>query len=374
MMRPATPTAPSLPTPGSTVSPLLGPASVLQSAAWQEFQRSLGRPAHRFHGTGWQALVIEERTAVGPLWYAPYGPVVEHPSVLPRALASLRDTARDHGMSWLRVEPQCPPRIGASFSDTVSRQNATAASLAAGLRSLGAQPAPRDIQPAFTRWVDLTRSPEEILKAMTGTNRNLWRRHRDKGITLASSHRVEAAEEVVELLHRTAGRNGFTAQSGDYLRTAARSLGPTENCTAYTSTVDGTVVSALLTYDSPTTRIFAHSGMDAGVRKLRPNQPLIAQAMLDAAEQGLAVADLFGIAPPNDPDHPWAGFSSFKRSFGGADVALGGTWDVPVSASRYGAYRVLRTARDTASTARARVRTAVKERARTTRGGAKPQG
>ena len=371
MMRPATPTAP--PAPGSTSSPFLGPASVLQSAAWQEFQSALGRTAHRFHDADWQTLVVEEHTAVGPLWYAPYGPVLEHPSLLPQALAALREAARDHGISWLRVEPQCPPRIGSAFADTVRRQNATAASLCAGLRSLGARPAPRDIQPAFTRWVDLTRAPESILKDMTGTNRNLWRRHRDKGITLASSHRVEAAEEVVELLHRTAGRNGFTAQSGDYLRTAARSLGPTENCTAYTSTVDGTVVSALLTYDSPTTRIFAHSGMDAGVRKLRPNQPLIAQAMLDAAEQGIAVADLFGIAPPNDPNHPWTGFSAFKRSFGGADVALGGTWDVPVSLPRYGAYRVLRTARDTASSARARVRTAVRERRHTARTGTEGQ-
>lgn len=372
MMQPATPTAP--PVPGSTASSLLGPASVLQSAAWQEFQGALGRTAHRFHDAGWQALVVEERTAVGTLWYAPYGPVLEHPSLLPQALAVLRGAARDHGMSWLRVEPQCPPRLSSVFTDLVQRQNATTASLSAGLRSLGARPAPRDIQPAFTRWVDLTRAPEAILKDMTGTNRNLWRRHRDKGITLASSRRVEAADDVVELLHRTAGRNGFSAQSGDYLRTAARILGPTENCTAYTSTVDGTVVSALLTYDSPTTRIFAHSGMDAGVRKLRPNQPLIAQAMLDAAEQGLAVADLFGIAPPNEPDHPWAGFSAFKRSFGGADVALGGTWDVPVSTSRYGAYRALRTARNTASSARARVRAVVQERKRTSRAGVEQQG
>ena len=354
MMRPATPSAPPALIPGSTPSPLLGPASVLQSVVWREFQGSLGRITHCLGDPGWQALVIEERTAVGSLWYAPYGPVLEHPSVLPHALAGLREAARGHGMSWVRVEPQCPPRMGTAFTDTVQRQNATAASLSAALRASGARRAPRDIQPAFTRWVDLTRTPEAILKDMTGTNRNLWRRHGDKGITISSSHRVEAADAVIDLLHRTAGRNGFTAQPGDYLRTAARSLGPTESCTAYTSSVNGTVVSALLTYDSPTTRIFAHSGMDAGVRKLRPNQPLIAQALLDAAAQGQVVADLFGTAPPDDPNHPWSGFSSFKRSFGGADVALGGTWDVPVSRSRYAAYRALRSARDVASAARRR--------------------
>ena len=62
-------------------------------------------------------------------------------------------------------------------------------------------------------------------------------------------------------------------------------------------------------------------------RKLRPNQPLVTRALLDAREAGLVTADLFGIAPPDQPDHPWSGFSAFKRSFGGHDIAHLGTWE-----------------------------------------------
>ena len=335
---------------------LLGPSSVLQAEPWQHFQAGLSRRTHTLDGAGWHALVVEERSRAGVVWYTPYGPVLAHPELLPEALRELRYAARDHSVAWLRVEPQVSSPVGTAFAAAVQRQNATAPAITAGLRRLGARPSPRDIQPAYTRWVDLTREPEQILAAMTGTNRNLWRRHRDKGITLASDSHPDAAEAVIELQHRTAGRKGFTAHSEDYLRTAARSLGATGNSTAYTSSVDGTVVSALLTYDSPTTRIFAHSGMDASMRKLRPNQPLIAQALLDAAEQGLAIGDLFGIAPLSDPTHPWTGFSAFKRSFGGADVALGGTWDVPVSSPRYTAYRAARRARDEAGSARTRAR------------------
>lgn len=340
---------------------LLGPSSMLQSEPWERFQTDLGRSTHRLHGPGWDALVVEERSRAGRIWYAPYGPVLEHPAALTDALEALREAARAESVGWLRVEPQLPAPAQTPFRNAVQRQNATAASLVALLRAHGARPAPRDIQPAHTRWVDLTRPPEAILKAMTGTNRNLWRRHRDKGLTLSSSSHPSAADAVIELLHRTAGRKGFTAQTSEYLRTAARSLGPSGSCTAYLSSVDGTVVSALLTYDSPTTRIFAHSGMDAAVRKLRPNQPLIAQALLDAAAQGQSVGDLFGIAPLSRPDHPWTRFSAFKRSFGGADVALGGTWDVPVSGARYAAYRGMRRARDGAVQLRARARTAVSE-------------
>lgn len=105
-----------------------------------------GPPTHLFSGPGWHALVVEETSRSGRLWYAPYGPVLTHPS---------------------------------------------------------------------------------------------------------------GAHAVIELLHHTAGRRGFTAHGSDSLRTAARVLGETGSCTAFTSSVGGTVVSALLPYDSPTTWVFA---------------------------------------------------------------------------------------------------------------------
>lgn len=149
---------------------------------------------------------------------------------------------------------------------------------------------------------------------------------------------------MIELQHCTAGRKGFTAHSEDYLRHRRPQPGRHGNSTAYTSSVDGTVVSAPLTYDSPTTRIFAHSGMDASMRKLRPNQPLIAQALLDAAEQGLAIGDLFGIAPLSDPTHL---VDRVQRVQTPRRCGRGPGRHVDVSVSpRYTAYRAARRARD----------------------------
>ncbi|MEV8158674.1 hypothetical protein [Kocuria salsicia] len=150
------------------------------------------------------------------------GPALAHPELLPDAVRELRSAAREHSVAWLRVEPQVPSPVGTAFAAAVQRQNATTPAIAAGLHRLEARPAPRDIQPAYTRWVDLTREPEQTLAAMTRTSRNLWRRHGDKVIALASDSRPDAAEAVIELQHRTIGRKGFTAQSADYLRTAAR--------------------------------------------------------------------------------------------------------------------------------------------------------
>ncbi len=41
--------------------------------------------------------------------------------------------------------------------------------------------------------------------------------------------------------------------------------------------------------------------------------------MLWAKARGYAWYDLYGIAPPGQPEHQWAGFSSFKRKLGGQD-------------------------------------------------------
>ena len=52
--------------------------------------------------------------------------------------------------------------------------------------------------------------------------------------------------------------------------------------------------------------------------------------------------DLWGVAPADQPDHKWAGFTAFKKSFGGREVAYPGTWDLPVRKIRYGAYQFAR--------------------------------
>ena len=46
--------------------------------------------------------------------------------------------------------------------------------------------------------------------------------------------------------------------------------------------------------------------------------------MADAKEKGLKHVDLWGVAPEDQPDHKWAGFTAFKKSFGGREDRLPG--------------------------------------------------
>ena len=100
-------------------------------------------------------------------------------------------------------------------------------------------------------------------------------------------------------------------------------------------------------YDSEDTRTYAHASMSFEHRRLSANNPLVSTMMLDAKAKGLKRFDMFGIAPEGEPNHPWAGFTGFKKSFGGYPVTLPGTWDLPVHALPYKAYRWAYSARDT---------------------------
>ena len=65
---------------------------------------------------------------------------------------------------------------------------------------------------------------------------------------------------------------------------------------------------------------------------------MVTNLILDAKAKGLKYVDLFGIAPEDEPDHEWAGFTKFKKSFGGESVTYPGTWDVPVNTAGYKVY------------------------------------
>ena len=54
------------------------------------------------------------------------------------------------------------------------------------------------------------------------------------------------------------------------------------------------------------------------------------RTILDGREKAMRWFDFWGIAPPDEPDHNWAGITEFKRGFGGEPRSYAGTWEVTV--------------------------------------------
>lgn len=312
----------------------------LQSPQWAQFQRALGRTVHEQSGPGWRFLAIEESNPAGKLLYSPYGPVAESLTAFDAALAALTDLARTSGAVFVRVEP-----VTAGF---------TAAEAGTVLRSRGLQPAPVSQQPELSWIVDVDRDFKDVLADMKPANRNLYRNIHKKGVTFRSSQDPAEISILLEFLHMTAARNGFKPQSDEYLSQVARSLMPAGAATLFIAELDGRPIAAALAYDSADTRTYAHAALDDTHRKLSAGIPLLVTLIADAQAKGLKHVDLWGVAPADQPDHKWAGFTAFKKSFGGREIAYPGTWDLPVRKVRYGSYQLARKGAQLARTLRAR--------------------
>lgn len=133
----------------------------------------------------------------------------------------------------------------------------------------------------------------------------------------------------------------------EYLMAQANALLPTKDAALYLATVeeDGTekVASADFVLADESTVLFMHNGTDTAYYKTGVNVIMQVQIVHDACEQHKRSCDFYGIAPKDSgPDHPWAGFSAFKRSFGGGYRHYLGTWEKPIKPLQYAAYDLAR--------------------------------
>ncbi|OMH35027.1 peptidoglycan bridge formation glycyltransferase FemA/FemB family protein [Tersicoccus sp. Bi-70] len=327
--------------------------TILQDPAWLAVQRDLGHDVLDLEGPGWHARGVLQQRRVGSFLYCPYGPVVEDPAALTDAVTALTAEARRAGAWFLRLEPM-PDGDGLEAD-----RGGAVVRLRQLLADRGGRMSPSDVQPRRTRVIDLRRPADELLADMTGSIRTIYRNGHKKGLTVEASQDPADIAILLGFLELTARRKNIRTHPEQYLRQVAETLMPLDAAQLYVTRQHGTPVCAALVYDSPTERTFAHAAVPVEHRRLRPNQPLIVQAILDARERGQHVADLFGIAPTDDPTHPWAGFTAFKRSFGGVDVEHTGTWDLPVRSGAYGLYRQARQAIDASRQGRRRVQHAV---------------
>lgn len=296
--------------------------SFLQSSAWQAFQEALGRTTYTDSGKNWQYLAVKESGTLNTRIYSPYGPVCADAVSFDSAVTSLKSIAKSEGVTFIRVEPQ---------------RNITAKQL----RDRGFRPVTyQQLQPAHTQIIDLGKSNDELLAAMSQNTRNITRNYGNKGVTIRASYDPAEISILTSLLAKVAARNHITPHSDDYFRAQAETLMPLKAAVLYVAEFEGAPIAATLVYDSEDTRTYAHAAASDEHRKLNAGTALVGQMILDAKEAGLKYFDLYGIADSDDPRHPWAGFTKFKKSFGGEPVTYPGAWDFPIHKWKYRLYRM----------------------------------
>jgi lipid II:glycine glycyltransferase (peptidoglycan interpeptide bridge formation enzyme) len=301
---------------------------LLQSAEWADFHESLGTKVIRHQSKNGNFIAFFERShgKVGKLLsrlYLPYGPYAEDVKQLKVLLKDAERLARDHKADYIRVEP-----VGLSVE-------------AKTMNALGYEKRQKSSQPEHTNIVDLrNKSIDEIIASMNATNRNLWRANagRQDGLTFTVSYEATATKPLIDMMQTTAERLGVVFHDAAYTVKMVESLGPKKACgIVYASHGGKELAGAQFVVDEEAkTLYYLHAGSYFEARTYNAGNLLLTYLILLAHERGLDFVDLFGVAPKDAPkDHPYAGFSSFKRSFGGVDVEYSGTWEKGLNKLKY---------------------------------------
>lgn len=292
-----------------------------QSAAWEAFQLSLGRKVFHRTGDGWEYRAILEPARFGmSRLYCPYGPTATSRRALRTALASLRALARSQHAAFVRIQP-----LGSEFSS-------------ADMKRYGAHKIPYS-QPAHTWVVDTARPSDEILADMKQNNRNLYRTAAKKGLVYEKSTNPEDIVYLTTLLHGVAAHNQITVHSDTYFQQQAAALLPLGAASIHLIRYKDEVIAAALVYKDEHTYYYGHAAADHEHRKLGASTALLAHIIIDAHDSGKETCDLYGITTSEDPAHRWAGFTRFKKSFGGHQLDLSETYEYPIDHLRHYAYR-----------------------------------
>ena len=298
----------------------------LQSRAWARSQSRMGTPTLYASGDGWMWLGVMHR--IGPFrrLYIPYGPQVRDTDTLCAALGVAVSSARTHRCHFVQFEPW-------------SRQTLDPARC--GARRV------RPRQAEYTRVIRLDVDEAQLRGALSKGHRSAITAAERKGIVVEPSSSPAAFNDFVHMLRDTSDRTGMPIYDDAYYRAIVDELGPTGEATVYVARHGDRAIGAALVLDLGDTRYyaFASSASDDEARRLGPGPPLVWRTMLDARAAGKNTLDFWGIAPPDEPDHPWSGFSAFKRSFGGEVLRRNGTWDIPVNRAAYAAWQVAQAAR-----------------------------
>lgn len=294
-------------------------AGFMQSWEWSEFKEAEGAVVHRLGVFDRDRLIagsIVYRVAtsfgVSPMTM-PHGPVLPWQDLaraeacfglLKKRLAAMAERS---GSPMARLEPFICERP---------------AFLGPALR------APLDLVPTPTLLVELGKDDAGLLAAMTQKGRYNVRLAERKGVEVVSSPANDLTGEFHELFDLTCTRHSFPGEPVGFFTRLMDALGPAGMARVYLATYQGMPAAAALAVFFGGRATYLYGGTSPFLRRTMAAYAMHWRIMRDARDRGFGLYDLYGVAPGDQPYHPYAKFSAFKARFGGSLVRTIGAQDI----------------------------------------------
>ena len=296
-------------------------ANFLQSPGYAEMNRILGNKVivEDFGDNGWMLAIVRDAKR-GRYLEVPCGPLIDwhDEEIVQKTITRLYDLARTEKCVFVRIRPQL----------TMSTDNLKM------LEKNGLKPSPMHLAAEHTVIIDLNESEEKLLANMRRQTRYEVRRATKLGIVVEKSNNEELFREFHEVQLATAKRQGFVPPDLNTLMAERKAFGDKIQIYVARTETNDAIAYGLVIGDSLEGDYYEAASTDLN-RKLPGAYALLWQVMRDLKKAGYGRFNLWGIAPKNQPNHRYAGVTTFKTGFGGDVVEYVPAHDLVISKVGY---------------------------------------
>ena len=296
-------------------------ANFLQSPNYGKMNELLGCKVvcEDFDGAGWALMIVRDAKR-GRYLEIPCGPLIDwkDSSTVKAVFAKIAEIGKKEKCVFVRIRPQLL-RTGDNL---------------ALLGKLGLKKSPMHLAAEHTVMLDLTKTEDELLAGMRRQTRYEVRRSAKMRITVQNSETEEIFKEFHAVQAETAKRQGFVPPSLKVLMAEREAF--KDNITIYKAvTEEGEAIAyGLIIHEGKEGDYYEAASTELN-RKLPGAYALLWQATRDLKKLGLERFNLWGIAPPGQPNHRYAGVTTFKTGFSDDVVEFVPAHDLVLSKTGY---------------------------------------
>jgi lipid II:glycine glycyltransferase (peptidoglycan interpeptide bridge formation enzyme) len=288
----------------------------LQTWEWGEARKAMGIDVVRLGifekkslVDGWQITFHNIPCTPYCIGYFPKGPKITH-----EMITELKKIGISKHALYIQLEPNIPAEEVVDFNES----------------SL-LRPSHRPLFTKYTFVLDLTKSEEELLKAMhpkTRYNIKVAERH---GVVIKEDNSDSAFSSYLALSEETTKRQGFYAHDTRYHKTIWKFLRKNNIARLFTATLGKTFVSAWMLFVWKDTVYYPYGASSRSHREVMAPNLLLWEIAKWAKKQGIFYFDLWGAMGPNpDTKDPWYGFHRFKEGYNPTFVEFAGSFDLVI--------------------------------------------
>lgn len=296
-------------------------ANFLQSPAYGKMNELLGaKVIMEDFGDNQCALMIVRDAKRGRYLEIPCGPLLDwkNKTSVKKAFEKIKEIAKREKCIFVRIRPQLL---------------ATAENLKL-LEDLELKKSPMHLAAEHTVIIDLTKKEDELLANMRRQTRYEVRRAEKQEIKVTKNNSEEIFKEFHQVQSETAKRQGFIPPNLKTLLAEKEAFG--DNIQIYVAeTKDGEKIAYGMMICSGKEADYYEAASTELNRKLPGAYALLWRAMRDFKAASYERFNLWGIAPAGQPNHRYAGVTTFKTGFGGEVVEFVPAHDLIISKVGY---------------------------------------